>query len=338
MLTLTNTHRKSGKALVDSARVKGRFYVRCEYFVKAGYKSVRLFSHAYTIKADAEDDLTLFEYAIETDGAKNWKPNGDYYRPPFNRLRSGTKRCLDEPTSSSLNASQSCLFKCINKKLRKQNVKLYNSENGMHRFEFHNKFSCNNFSESEINRFLRCLTRTKPTSKEEKMIIDNLKARLNVLITHLISYEKILLHIKTLVDEERVFNLLIRIDGRMPQSTDSEEDFTHHALVRLHEQVDFIYVIFSNLKKKVIIERDLVTDFLRIGSFDKHGSWSYDNIKVEIEKCKKYQCVPVIIDQYLSSKCNEDRTKGTTVLQWYREFVKNNHKGFIEDRRGKHVR
>ena len=116
-LILTNIHRKSGKAYIDSKRTVGKYYINCLYFKQAGARSEKRISHCYLNQADAEVDLTLFEHAIETDGAKNWKPDGEYYRPQFDRLRSGVKRSLDEPTSSSLNASESCLFNSINKKL-----------------------------------------------------------------------------------------------------------------------------------------------------------------------------------------------------------------------------
>ena len=95
----------------------GKFYINCLYFKKAGARSDKRVSHCYLDQADAEVDLTLFEHAIETDKAKNWKPDAGFYRPQFDRPRSGTKRSLDEPTSSSLNASESCLFNSINKKL-----------------------------------------------------------------------------------------------------------------------------------------------------------------------------------------------------------------------------
>ena len=62
MQSLTKEHRKAGLALIDSNRVRGKFYINCAYFNKPGYKSVRLLSHAYTNKDDAEGDLSLFQY------------------------------------------------------------------------------------------------------------------------------------------------------------------------------------------------------------------------------------------------------------------------------------
>ena len=94
MLALTKSHRKSGKASINSTRVPGKFYINCAYYNQHGAKSLRLFSHGYKNKADAEGDLTLFEFAIETDGANNWKPDGGYYRPNLIGLEVAQKDVL----------------------------------------------------------------------------------------------------------------------------------------------------------------------------------------------------------------------------------------------------
>ncbi len=49
MQALKNTHRKSGKALIDSKRVPGKFYINCAYYNQPGAKALRCYSHAYTV-------------------------------------------------------------------------------------------------------------------------------------------------------------------------------------------------------------------------------------------------------------------------------------------------
>ena len=62
MQSLTKEHRKAGLASIDSTRIRGKFFIKCLYFNRPGSKSVRLLSHAYTNKVDAEGDLSLFQY------------------------------------------------------------------------------------------------------------------------------------------------------------------------------------------------------------------------------------------------------------------------------------